>query len=342
MTKNVLVTGGTGFLGLQIILQLLQQGYQVRTTLRSLDKQEQVRATLTANGVQNLDKLSFVVADLTKDADWPAAMQDMDYVLSVAAPVFAYAHSNEANLMQPAIDGTLRILKAAQSAGVKRVVMTANFGGVGFSNHDKNTVTTEKDWTDPAEPGLSLYEKSKLLAEQAAWQFVQDPKNHLELITINPVAILGPALSAHVSGSFGLINNLLNGSMKRLPNIPLNIVDVRDVAALHIRAMTNPKAAGQRFIASADGQITMPQMAALIRSKYPELAPKIPTKTMPDWLINIGALFNQRAKEGRLMLNMNRHVSNAKAKEILNWQPVGSIETTILATLASMAKFGLV
>ncbi|AFS00956.1 NAD-dependent epimerase/dehydratase family protein [Lentilactobacillus buchneri] len=341
MTKKILVTGGNGFLGLRIISQLLTKGYDVRTTLRSLDKQSLVLDTLAANNIANVNQLDFVQADLSRDEGWQEAMNGITDVMSVASPVFFGNTKDKNAAMRPAIDGITRIIGAAQNAGVERLVMTANFGGVGFSNLDKNSITDENDWTNPDQKGLSLYEKSKLLAEKEAWKLVNESDNSMALTTINPVAILGPAMNGHISGSFGILENLMNGSMKRIPNIPLNIVDVRDVADLHIRAMENPNAAGERFIATADGQITMPEMAAIIRQHYPQLENKVADKILPNWMVRVGSLFNQQAKEGQLLLDMNRNVSNQKARKLLGWQPIGSIEETILATLQSMDKFGL-
>ncbi|MDS1014817.1 SDR family oxidoreductase [Lentilactobacillus buchneri] len=341
MIKKVLVTGGNGFLGLRIISQLLAKGYDVRTTLRSLDKQSLVLDTLAANNIANLDLLEFVRADLSKDDGWQEAMNGITDVMSVASPVFFGNTKDKNAAMRPAIDGITRNVQAAQNAGVKRLVMTANFGGVGFSNLDKNSITDENDWTNPDQKGLSLYEKSKLLAEKEAWKLVNESDNSMALTTINPVAILGPAMNGHISGSFGILENLMNGSMKHIPNIPLNIVDVRDVADLHIRAMENPNAAGERFIATADGQITMSEMATIIRQHYPQLKSEVADKILPNWVVRVGSLFNQQAKEGQLLLDVNRNVSNQKARDLLGWQPVGSIEKTILDTLQSMDKFDL-
>lgn len=342
MTKTVLVTGGTGFVGTHIIFQLLQRGYNVKTTIRSLGSKSKVIDTLKFNGITTFDNLTFVEADLSKDDNWDLAMKGCNYVLSVASPVFFTIPKDENEVIRPAVEGIIRVLKAARNAGVKRVVMTSNFGAVGFSNKNSNIATTEEDWTNPNEKGLSAYEKSKLLAERAAWDFIKKEGGSLEFTTINPVAILGPSLSAHMSGSFGLIENLLNGSMKAIPNIPLNIVDVRDVADLHIRAMINPKANGQRFIASADGQISMPEIAALIKNKKPDIAKNISTKTVPNWVICLAALFNKQAKEAALLLRMSRNVSNTKAKKTLDWKPISTNEEIILASLDSMVKYELI
>ncbi|MFN8344267.1 MAG: aldehyde reductase [Spirosomataceae bacterium] len=340
--ETVLVTGGTGFVGMRIILQLLQKGYRVRTTVRHLKSKDKVTETLKAQGISQWDDLSFAEAELTKDEHWEEAMTGCQYVLSVASPVFFETPKDENEAIRPAVEGILRILKFAKKAGVKRVVMTSNFGAVGFSHTDKTTETTEADWTDIHLKGLSVYEKSKTLAERAAWDFIKKEGNELELAVINPVAILGPSLDAYISGSFHLLENLLNGSMKVVPNIPLNVVDVRDVADLHIRAMTHPAANGQRFIASADGQISMPEIAALLKAEKPEIAGNVSAKKLPDWLLKAASLFNPKAKEGVMLLHINRHVSNAKAKKILGWKPIAAQEQTILEAVESMVKYGLI
>ena len=341
-SETVLVTGGTGFVGLQIILQLLQKGYKVKTTVRSLKSKDKVIETLKANEITLLDNLSFVEAELTKDDNWGEAMKDCKYILSVASPVFFEIPKDENEAMRPAIEGILRILKFARDAGVKRVVMTSSFGALGFSHANKNTETTEADWTDLNLRGLSTYEKSKGLSERAAWDFIKKEGGNLEFATINPVAILGPSLNAHISGSFDILKHLLDGSMKAVPNIPLNIVDVRDVADLHIRAMTNPDAKGQRFIASADGQISMPEIGKLLKNKMPDVAKKVSLKTVPDWVIHFAALFNTQAKTGSMFLKVNRNVSNAKAKKLLGWTPIANNEEAILASIGSIIKYGII
>ncbi|OOQ60464.1 SDR family oxidoreductase [Mucilaginibacter pedocola] len=341
-TETVLVTGGTGFVGMHIILQLLQQGYPVRTTVRSLNSKTKLIDTLKAQGITNINALAFAEAELTNDAGWAEAMKGCKYVLSVASPVFFHQPKNEEEAIRPALEGTRRVLKFAKQASVKRVVMTSNFGAVGFSQTDKNRLTTEEDWTDTNLRGLSVYEKSKTLAERAAWEFIKREGAGLEFATINPVAILGPSLNGHVSGSFHIISNMFDGSMKAIPDIPLNIVDVRDVAELHIRAMITPAANGQRFIATADGQISMPEIATFTKANRPAIAGKIPNKVIPAWVIKLASLFNARASEGAVFIRMNRNVSNAKAKNILGWQPRATLEEAILAAVDSMAQYGII
>ncbi|MDF7821063.1 aldehyde reductase [Runella sp. MFBS21] len=337
--ETVLVTGGTGFVGRQLVLQLLQKGYQVRTTIRNLANQESIITTLKSHGIESFESLSFVQAELTKDDHWAQVMNGCKYVLSVASPVFFDVPQNEEEAIRPAVEGILRVLKFAKKAGVQRVVMTSNFGAVGFSHVDKTTQTTEEDWTDVHLKGLSVYEKSKTLAEKAAWDFIASKGGNLEFATINPVAILGPSLDAHFSGSFHLLENLLNGSMKVVPYIPLNVVDVRDVADLHIRAMTHPLANGHRFIASADGQISIPAIATLLKKHLPAVSQKVSTKKLPDWILSFASLFNAKAKEGVMLRNVNRNVSNQKAKTLLGWTPIATQEQTILAAAESMIQY---
>lgn len=338
--KKVLVTGGTGFLGLRLVMQLLNDGYDVRTTTRKKSGQARIMKVLESYGVKNLQNLSFIEADLSNDNNWLEAMQDREYVFSVASPVFFGKIKNETDAIKPALDGILRILKAANTSNVKRVVMTSNFGAVGFSK--KQGLTTESDWTDPEEKGLSIYEKSKLLAEQAAWKYVNQPEVNLEFVTVNPVAIFGPSLDQHVSGSFDLLKNLLTDTNKRIPDLPLNVVDVRDVVDIEVRAMETPEAKFKRFIASADGQISVKEIAELIKTQRKSLKDKVTDKTIPNWLIDVAAVFNSRAREGKLMTHMNRKVSNQQAKDILGWTPISDNQQAVLSAVDSLVKYDLI
>jgi nucleoside-diphosphate-sugar epimerase len=340
-SEQVLVTGGTGAVGIHCILQLLQKGYSVKTTLRSISRKNEVIDMLKTGGISSFANLAFIETDLTKDDNWDKAMKGCRYVLHVASPTHLES-ADENTMIGPAVDGVLRILKAARDAGVKRVVLTSSFGALGFSNKNPEIETTEADWTNPNEKGLSPYEKSKSLAERAAWDFIKREGGDLELAAINPVAIFGPLLGPVKSPSLGILNALLNGSVKAIPNIPLNVIDIRDVADLHIRAMVNPKANGQRFIASAAGEISIPQIALLIKSKMPGVTAKVPSKTLPNWVLGIAALFNPEAKRAAFFSKISRNVSNAKAKEILGWVPVANNEETILASVESMVKLGII
>lgn len=335
MNQQILVTGGNGFLALHIIKQLLTQGYAVRATLRSLAKATDVRQTLTAAHTPHLDQLSFVAADLTQDAGWATAMSGISGVMSVAAPVFVNGERVTTTLANAATAGTERILRAALAAGVKRVVMTANLGAVGFSSFDPRHVITEADWTATTQRGLSAYELSKLVAEHAAWDFVaQHPE--LELVTVNAGAMLGPALGQHVTGSFGLITRLLTG--KPTPNLMVNVVDVRDVADIHVRALSTPTAANQRFLAVADTPISMQAIVTLLRQQRPELTTHLPHHLLPSGLVHLLAPFNTAAREADLMLRLGHQVSNQHARTTLGWQPISDSATAVLAAADSLHR----
>jgi len=321
----------------------LNRGYDVKTTIRKESGKNRIMKVLSANKVKNLKQLSFIEADLSSDKNWSEAMKNRKYVFSVASPVFFDEPKDETEAIQPALKGTMRILQAAQAEGVKRVIMTSNFGAVGFSKQSgPDVVTDERDWTDENVVGLSIYEKSKLLAEKAAWNYVNQPDVTLELSTINPVAILGSSLDSHVSGSFELLTNLISGLMKRIPDLPLNVVDVRDVAEIHIRAMEVEQAAGKRFIATDDGQISLKEIARLIKQKYPELSQNITSRALPNWLVDILAIISKEARSAKLMRKMNRNVSNQQARTVLGWTPQTDNEQAILDAVDSLIKYQLV
>ncbi len=341
-SEIVLVTGGTGYVGSHCVLQLLQKGYNVKTTLRSMKRKNEVIEMLKTGGITSFANLVFIETDLTKDANWDEAVKGCKYVLHVASPIITKLPKDDNEIIRPAADGTLRVLKAARDAGVKRVVVTSNFGAIGYSHKDPNAVITEEEWTDPNQKDLSSYSRSKVLAELAAWDFMRKEGGNLELSVINPVFILGPSLGPDSPTGFDLLNMLLSGSMKAVPNIPFSIIDVRDVADLHIRAMTNPNAKGQRFLAMAGGKITMPEIALLLKNKMPVVAKKVSGRILPNWVIYMAALFNKQAKEVAHLLKVSRNMSNAKVKNVLDWIPSANNEDAILASVESMIKFGTI
>ncbi|RFM36964.1 SDR family oxidoreductase [Chitinophaga silvisoli] len=340
--QQVLVTGGTGFVASHCMLQLLQQGYAVKTTIRTPDKKDKVLDMLRTGGISDLQHIRFITADLTSDQHWADAVADCEYVLHVASPIYLRVPKDPEEMIRPAVDGTLRVLKAARDAGVKRVVMTSNFGAVGYSHRDPATLITEKDYTDPNEKGLSAYNKSKVMSERAAWQFIREQGNGLEFCTVNPMGIFGPSLGPDLSSGFELLRNMMNGGMKAIPNLDLGIVDVRDVADLHIRAMLSPKANGERFLALAGGTMSLMQIAGLIKEKMPAIGGQISTKPLADWKVRLAAfLGNQKAKALAPMLGVNRKASNQKAISVLGWKP-RSNEIAILASAESLIKYGAI
>ncbi|MDN5286452.1 MAG: hypothetical protein JWR38_2726 [Mucilaginibacter sp.] len=336
--NRVLVTGGSGFVAGHCILQLLQSGYTVRTTVRSLNKKDKVLEMMKNGGINSFEKIEFMEADLTDDKNWADAVKGCTYVLHVASPIFLRLPKHEDEMVRPAVDGTLRVLRAARDAGVKRVVITSSFAAVGYSHTDPNTLITEKEWTNPNDKSLSAYLKSKTLAEKAAWDFIDKEGGALELTVINPMAIFGPSLGPELSSGFELLKNLLDGSMKAMPKIDLGIVDVRDLADLHLRAMTDLKAKGERFLALSGGTMSLHQIALLFREKLGDRAKNVSVKVLPDLVVRIAALFNSKAKAIVPQLGRVRNASNEKAKTLLNWSP-RSNEEAALATAESLFRF---
>ncbi|MBT0769895.1 NAD-dependent epimerase/dehydratase family protein [Kineosporia sp. J2-2] len=323
----VLVTGGSGFVGSHCVLRLLQEGYRVRTTVRSLRREADVRAMTGEDG----DALSFAVADLTAEAGWEPAMDGCDYVLHVASPVPQARPRDEAEVIEPAREGTLRVLRAARAAGVRRTVLTSSFAAVKYGHGDRTTFT-EADWSDPDAPQMAAYSKSKLAAERAAWEFTAG--GGTELAVVNPPAVFGPALGADLSLWAGMVDSLLKGTLPALPRITVAVVDVRDVADLHVRAMVDPAAAGERFLAGA-GALTLAQIAALLRENLGDAAGRVPSRTLPDWAVRLAARVNPRAALVVSELGVAREPSGRKARELLGWNP-RPVEESVLDLARSL------
>jgi nucleoside-diphosphate-sugar epimerase len=338
-SQLVLVTGGSGFVGAHCILHLIAAGYRVRTTVRSLSREPEVRAMLEAAGAKLGDKLTFVAADLLDDAGWPEAMAGCDFVLHVASPFPTTQPKNEDDLIIPARDGALRVLRAARDAKVKRVVLTSSFAAVGYSTPPIARPFTEEDWTDPTD-NVTAYVKSKTLAERAAWDFIDKDGGSLELAVINPVGILGPALGTDLSSSVELVVGLMKGAMPGMPKLSFGIVDVRDVASAHLLAMKSPKAAGERFLAIAGPPMTMAEVAAVLRAEMPEASAKVPTRILPNMLVRALSLGVPRLREMLPQLGKVKVASNEKARSILGWRP-RSNEEAILATAQSLIDLHL-
>ncbi|HEX4056694.1 MAG TPA: aldehyde reductase [Galbitalea sp.] len=337
--ETVLVTGGSGFVGAHCILQLLNAGYTVRTSVRSLSREPAVRATLKNAGAKSVDRLSFIAADLLSDDGWADAVKGCTYVLHVASPFPATQPRNEDDLIIPAREGALRVLRAARDAKVKRVVLTSSFAAVGYSAPPEGRPFDETDWTNPNDK-VTAYVKSKTLAERAAWDFIQSEGGGLELSVINPVGILGPALSKEVSTSIDLAIRLLNGDMPGMPQISFGIVDVRDVAGAHLLAMTNPKAVGERFLAIAGPAMSIPAVAVVLRDNLGDAAKHVPTRVLPNWVVRALSVAVPALRENLSQLGKPKQASNAKAKKVLGWKPRTN-EEAILATAHSLIDLGL-
>ncbi|WP_398491924.1 SDR family oxidoreductase [Variovorax sp.] len=339
-STRVLVTGGSGFIAGHCILQLLAQDHFVRTTVRSLARQAEVRASLADAGMVHGDRLSFVAADLLRDEGWPQAMADVDFVLHVASPVQPGHVANEDDLIVPAREGTLRVLRAARDAGVKRVVLTSAFHAVSWGHpHDDHTFT-ENDWTVLDGPGVDAYGKSKTLAERAAWSFMAAEGGGLELATMLPVAVMGPVMGKDISGANHVIQRMLEGDMPGFPNLFIPIVDVRDVADAHILAMTYPGAAGERFLLSNGRALAMREIGAIVKAALGESAKRVPTRTIPDLVLRAVALFNAELRPFIPDLGHAKKTSNEKARQVLGWTPRDAREA-IVAAAKSMLGRGL-
>jgi nucleoside-diphosphate-sugar epimerase len=337
--SKVLVTGGSGFVGSHCIVQLLAAGHDVRTTVRSLARAGDVRAMVKEGGMPGADRLTFATADLTRDDGWAPATAGCDFVLHVASPFPARAPRHEDDLITPAREGTLRVLRAARDARVKRVVLTSSFAAVGYGHAPRATPFDETSWTDTA-AGVSAYVKSKTLAERAAWDFISAEGAALELAVINPVAILGPVLGPDFASSILLVRRLLDGDIPALPRVMFGIVDVRDVADLHLRAMVHPAAAGQRFLAVAGDFMSVAAIATVLRARLGGVGRRVSTRQAPDWVIRLAALFVAEARAAVPELGRTRNATSDKAARVLGWAPRAR-EDAIAATGESLARLGL-
>jgi nucleoside-diphosphate-sugar epimerase len=337
----VLVTGGSGFIAAHCILHLLDAGYRVRTTVRSLDREPGVHAMLKAGGADpNDQELSFAAADLLSDAGWPAAVAGCDFVLHVASPFPLGVPKDENELIVPAREGALRVLRAAREAGVKRVVLTSSFAAIGYGQKITDRPFNEENWTDPNGEGVSAYVKSKTLAERAAWDFIAYEGGALELSVVNPVGVFGPVLGPDFSTSIEIVKRLMDGSVPGCPRLSFGVVDVRDVADLHLRAMVNPAAKGERFLAVAGDFMTMQAIALVLKARIGNAAKRVPTRVLPDWLLRLVSLFDSSLKQITPELRKFKNATNEKAKRVLGWSP-RSNEDSITATAESLIRLGL-
>jgi len=324
--KTVLVTGGSGFLGGWCLVELLRRGYEVRTTVRDISREPEVRAR-TESEVAADDRLSVLAADLGSDDGWEEAVQGCDYVLHVASPFPPVQPKDPDELIVPAREGTRRVLRAALEAGAERVVVTSSVAAVGGSTSRSPAPLTEQDWTDADNPKLTPYTRSKTIAERAAWDLVEERGEVEKLAVVNPGAILGPVLSDDRSFSLELIERLLKG-MPGTPRLGYSIVDVRDVADLQIRAMTAPEAGGERFIAVNEFR-WMSEVAEVLRDRLGPAAAKVPRRSVPDLVVRGMAIFDPSVRTIVGQLGRRVEMSSEKARARLGWSPRPVEETVV-------------
>ena len=322
MSETVLVTGGTGFVAGWVIVGLLKRGYAVRATVRDMGRSGTVRAAV-ATQVDPGDRLSFAPADLTADAGWRAAAEDCAFVQHIASPLGLLGA--DAEVISAALQGTLRVLEAAKAAGAKRVVMTSSTAAC-TPNPPPQRDLDERDWTDPDEPGLSTYRRSKALAERAAWDAIRGAPT--ELVTILPGAIFGPLLSAGPVGSVGFVQRLLNGVPPALPRLAFNITDVRDLAEAHIRAMTAPDAAGERFIVLGEA-LWYREMAMALKAGLGRRAARVPTARMPDVVFKGLAAVQPQMRALLPLLGRTTVFRTDKARRVLGFDPRPGAQTVV-------------
>ena len=339
--STVLVTGGSGFIGSRCILQLLAAGYQVRTTVRSLGREPEVRAMLKAGGADADGRLSFFASDLTGDAGWREAAEGCDYVLHVASPFPSTLPKDENELIIPAREGTLRVLRASRDASVKRVVLTSSFAAIGYGHAPQAAPFSEADWTDLSGSDVLHYAKSKTLAERAAWEFIAQEGKGLELSVVNPVGVFGRVLGADYATSILLVQRLMDGALPGLPQMSFGVVDVRDVADLHLRAMTHPAAKGERFLAVTGDFLWIVEIAKILKARLGAAARRVPTRQLPNWLVRLAALRDPAVKQILPELGKWKNATNEKARSVLGWSPRTS-EESVVATAESLLKLGLV
>ncbi len=314
MPGPIVVTGASGYIAKHIVRQLLDASHHVRATIRSPGREAELRqAVLAGSGDERAGRLTFAVLDLEKDTGWAEVMAGASALVHTASPFPMIQPKDENDLIRPAVEGTLRALKAARDAGIERVVLTSSIASVVYGT-TKSTPYDESDWTNTDDARNTAYIKSKTLAERAAWAFVERDAPSLKLTTINPGLVLGPALDQRFGTSLAVVERLLSGKDPAVPRVQFAIVDVRDVAAMHVRALTTPAAEGRRFMA-ASGVATMPDLARWLKADFPQK--KITTREAPDFLLKLIGLVDPSIRTIRADLGKRFRVSNAAAREVL-------------------------
>lgn len=343
-SSPVLVTGASGFIATHCIVSLIDSGYRVRGTLRTPNRADSIRAAVSRGLGRPVtdDELSFAVADLMADDGWAEAVAGCDYVLHVASPLPRKPPRHKDELIVPARDGALRVLAAAAEAGVRRVVMTSSIAAVLYGHpRDGSRIFDESDWTEIGDE-VGAYEQSKTIAERAAWEFVDNlpADSSLELVAINPGLVLGPILDEDYGTSGELVRKLMRRELPGIPDVGYAVVDVRDVAAAHVAALTAEDAAGKRFICAIE-HASMRDVADVLRDHFADRGYKIPSRRLPGWVLRVASLFDKTARLAVPELGKRQDVSNKRAREILGWQP-HSLEEMVVAMGESMIERGVV
>ncbi|MFT7776113.1 NAD-dependent epimerase/dehydratase family protein [Roseateles sp.] len=340
MSPRVLVTGGSGFIAGVLIRRLLAAGWQVHTTVRDPGREPALRRLLGADVGDAREQLRCFAADLTADAGWAEAAAGCSHLAHLASPLPVGVPRDASELIVPARDGALRALRAARDAGVRRVVMTSSVAAISYGHGPGEHRFTEDDWTRLETPGIPPYVQSKTVAERAARDWVAREGGGLEFCTVNPSVVLGPVASADYSASVVIVQSLLQGRIPALPRIGFGIVDVRDVAELHLDALTAPGMAGERFIACG-GFLWLREIAAILRAELGEQARRVPTLQMPDWAVRLLARISPTVRVAASELGTVRHQDSSHAQDVLGWAPRAPRDA-IVATARDLIGLGLV
>jgi len=340
---TVLLTGASGYIGKHVALQLLNQGFTVRASVRKLSKSAEVINAVTPHLLdsKNLDgRLTFIELVLEKDSGWDSALKGIDVLMHTASPFPLTSPKDENELIRPAVEGTLRALRAAKNAGVKRVILTSSVAAIyGRELTSGASAYDETMWTDIEHPvGRVAYTKSKTLAEQAAWNFIKNDAPEIALTTINPVLVLGAPLDKNFGSSISLVERVLNGSDPMLPDLKFAIVDVRDVAKMHVDAIKNENTKGERIISSSETR-SFVEIAKLLKSIYP--TSKVKSAQAPTFIIRLLSLFDNSIKPILPQLGKPMNVSGAKAQRLLNIKFI-SADVTLKESADYLIKNGFI
>jgi len=338
-STKILVTGANGFIGLHTDLHFLQRGYNLCATVRSQEQANRVRQTLAKHVDTN--KLEFFSADLTKDQGWDQAVSGCDYVLHLASPFPTEAPKDENELIVPAREGTLRVLRAAEHAGVKRIVIVSSMAAILGGHERENRSFNESDWTDIRKTNYA-YSKSKTLAEQAAWEFIKSAENKsgLELVSVNPSNVFGPVLDNRHHTSTEWFSTLLRREIPGLTRTQLNFVDVRDLVGMIEKAMLTPEATGKRFIANG-ASISLQEFALILDRNFASRGFRVPTRVLPDWLVRFFAILVPKTRPVVDTLGWTHVISTERARSVLGWQP-RPYEGTVIEMGQSLIEQGMV
>ncbi|MEO0526405.1 MAG: NAD-dependent epimerase/dehydratase family protein [Bacteroidota bacterium] len=335
--NKVVVTGITGFLGSHIAIQLLKKGYKVLGTLREISRASEIK-NIIGKHTDKVANIGFIEANLMDGLEkWVEVTKDQDYIINVASPFPSVMPKNDMELVEPAKKGILTILEAATINRVKKVVHTSSTGAAVYGERKKGTFT-EKDWTNEHnKKDTTAYFRSKTIAEKAAWAFLERTQDAPKFTTILPGLILGPVLERDFGNSANLVKKFLDGSVPAIPQVGYELIDVRSVADLHLKAMESEKANGQRFVAT-NGYVKLKEVAGHLKMAYPDK--KIPKMLLPDFLVRIFSLIDKETQPLLTELNSERKVDATKAKTLLDWNPISN-EKAILDCAETLYKHNI-